>query len=48
VLLAVPQKGPFSVQVTWPDGQQAMYDSLQPNQYWIIRPGLDPRSWSEE
>jgi hypothetical protein len=25
-----------------------VYENLHPNQYWVIRPGLAPRSWSEE
>lgn len=48
VVLGLPQKGPFSVQVTWPDGRHEVYENLHPNQYWVIRPGLAPRSWSEE
>lgn len=48
VLLAVPEQGPFTVRVEWPDGQRVEYSNLAPNRYWIFHPTGNPRSWSEE
>jgi hypothetical protein len=48
ILLGIPTAGPFQIRIHWPDGQTTDHSDLEPNRYWVIQPGRNPRMWSEE